>query len=298
MKLLHDGQIEINIEIAKTLINEQFPQYRNLPIDEFDTTGTVNSIFRLGNNYYIRLPLMKIYANSILNEYKILPYLSKRLTIEIPHPIHLGIPNSLYPFHWGIYTWIDGDCYDNNKITNFQAIISELANFIKELHSVGLLADAPKAGRKPLADLNIMTIDALNNSKDEIDYKRTIEIWNYLVDTPFWNNKAVWIHADLLKSNVLIKNNHISGVIDFGSAGMGDPAFDIMPAWALFTFENRVVFREKIEIDDITWNRACAYALHQAAIGIPYYRKTNESFVKQSVYTINEIIKDNITIKK
>jgi aminoglycoside phosphotransferase (APT) family kinase protein len=294
MRLLHDGQIEINIEIVKTLINEQFPQYKNLPIDEFDTTGTVNSIFRLGNNHYIRLPLIEIYADSILNEYKILTYLSKKLSIEIPHPIHLGIPNSLYPFHWAIYNWIDGDCFDNNKIINFQEIISELANFIQELHSVDLLEHAPKAGRKPLADLNIMTIDALNNSKHEIDHKKAIKIWDYLVNTPVWDHKAVWIHADLLKSNILIKNNHISGIIDFGSAGVGDPAFDLIPAWSLFTIENRIIFKEKLKINDIIWNRACAYALHQAAIGIPYYHKTNESFVKQCVYTINEIIKDNI----
>lgn len=294
MKLLHNGQIEINIEIIKTLIEEQFPQYKNLPINEFDTTGTVNSIFKLGNNYYIRLPLTEMYKDSILTEYKILPYLSKKLTIEIPHPIHLGIPNNLYPFHWGIYNWIDGDCYDDNKITNFQEIISGLANFIKELHSVELFEGAPKAGRKPLLDLNIMTMDALNNSKDEIDCKKAIKIWDSLLNTPVWDNKSVWIHADLLKSNVLIKDNHISGIIDFGSAGIGDPAFDIIPAWSLFSFENRTIFRDKLKVNDIIWNRACAYALHQAAIGIPYYRNTNESFVKQSVYTINEIIKDNI----
>jgi aminoglycoside phosphotransferase (APT) family kinase protein len=296
MKLLHNGQIEINIEIIKTLIEEQFPQYKNLPINEFDTTGTVNSIFKLGNNYYIRLPLTEMYKDSILTEYKILPYLSKKLTIKIPHPIHLGIPNNLYPFHWGIYNWIDGDCYDNNKITNFQEIISGLANFIKELHSVELFEGAPKAGRKPLLDLNIMTMDALNNSKDEIDCKKAIKIWDSLLNTPVWDNKSVWIHADLLKSNVLIKDNHISGIIDFGSAGIGDPAFDIILAWSLFSFENRTIFRDKLKVNDIIWNRACAYALHQAAIGIPYYRNTNESFVKQSVYTINEIIKDNINI--
>ncbi|MHB9295725.1 hypothetical protein PilKf_01473 [Pillotina sp. SPG140] len=296
MKLLHNKQIKINIEIVKSFIEEQFPQYKNLPIYEFDTNGTVNSIFKLGNDYYIRFPILEEYADSILKEYRILPYLSKKLTLNIPQPIGLGNPNNLYPFHWVIYNWIDGDCYDNNKISDFQEIISELANFIKELHSIELLKNAPKAGRKPLAELNTMTIDALNNSKNEIDYKKTIKIWNFLVNTPVWDNEPVWIHADLLKSNVLIKDNHISGIIDFGSAGVGDPAFDIIPAWSLFSLENRIIFKKKLNINNILWNRACAYALHQAAIGIPYYRESNKSFVKQSVYTINEIIKDNMNI--
>ena len=142
-------------------------------------------------------------------------------------------------------------------------------------------------------NLNV-NVDRTNNSKDEIDHGKVLKIWESLVNTPICDNKPVWIHADLLKSNILIKNNHISGIIDFGSAGIGDPAFDIIPAWSLFNLENRNNFKEKIEICDIIWDRACAYALHQAVIGIPYYRKTNENFVKQSLFTINEIIKDKI----
>jgi aminoglycoside phosphotransferase (APT) family kinase protein len=292
MRLLHDGQIGVTTAMVKTLIEKQFPQYKNVPVNEFDTTGTVNAIFRLGNKRYVRLPMLEIYADSILKEYKILPYLSEKLTLAIPHPIYLGIPDTVYPFHWGIYTWIDGDSYDHNKITDAHEIIDELANFVKELHSIDLSADAPKAGRRPLADLNLTTIDALNNAKDAIEYKKAVSIWNYLVNTPVWDNKPVWIHGDLLKPNILIKNNRIAGIIDFGSAGIGDPAFDIIPAWTIFETKSRSIFREKLNVDDALWNRACAYALHQAALIIPYYRETNKIFAEQAVNTINEIIKD------
>jgi aminoglycoside phosphotransferase (APT) family kinase protein len=81
MNSLHDGQVEINIELVKGLIHSQFPEYENLPIAEFDSTGTVNSIFKLGNDLYVRLPIVKMYADSLLKEYKILPYLSKQLCV-------------------------------------------------------------------------------------------------------------------------------------------------------------------------------------------------------------------------
>ena len=292
MKVLHDEQIEITKEMVEILITEQFPEYKNLPISEFDSTGTVNSIFRLGDDYCIRLPILESYAASILRESKILPYLSKNLTIKIPQPIELGNPNSLYPFHWAIYNWIDGDCYDEKQITDKQVIVSELATFIKELQVIGLLENAPRAGRGPLAELNLMTIDALTQSKDEIDYKMATKIWRRLINTTSWNQKPVWIHADLLKPNILTKENHISGIIDFGSAGIGDPAFDIIPAWTVFDANNRMLFREELGICDEVWDRACAYAFHQAALIIPYYRESNPSFVKQAINTINEIIID------
>jgi aminoglycoside phosphotransferase (APT) family kinase protein len=293
MKILHEDQIKIDIEIVKYLINEQFPQYKDLPIYEFNSTGTVNAIFKLGNDYYVRLPMLKIYENSILREYEILHYISNKISLNIPQIIRLGKPNSLYPCHWAIHNWIDGDCYDNNKITYFKDIIFELVNFINKLHSINLIENAPKAGRKPLMELNSLTMENLNNSKDEIDYKKTIKIWEILINTSLWDNKPVWIHADLLKPNILIKNNHILGIIDFGSAGIGDPAFDIIPAWAVFNKESRSTFRSKLNISDNIWNRACAYALHQAALIIPYYRNNNQSFVKHAVDTINEIIIDH-----
>ena len=292
MKILHKGQVNINTKIVEELIKEQFPQYKNLPIYEYNSTGTVNYIYRLGNNFYIRLPNLKVFENSILNECKILGYLSNKISINIPRVIGLGKPNNLYPFHWAIHNWINGDIFDNDLIDNFTNIISELVNFINELHSLDLIENIPKAGRKPLVELHSQTIEALNSSKEEVDFKKAIKIWKFLVNTPLWENKPVWIHADLLKPNILIKKNKIMGIIDFGSAGVGDPAFDVIPAWAVFTKKNREIFRNKINVCDKIWNRACAYALHQAALIIPYYRTNNKYFVKSAIDTINEIIFD------
>jgi aminoglycoside phosphotransferase (APT) family kinase protein len=295
VRILHNDQLSINTEIVKNLIKEQFPEYAGLPIYEFDSTGTVNSIFRLGNDYYMRFPKLEGYADSLLKEYRILPYIAKHVSIRIPQPIKLGRPSDLYPAHWAIYDWIHGEPYDNSRITNHQRVISELTTFIRELHAIGLLADAPKAGRRPLLELNTVTIENLIASAEEIDYAKAIKIWGKLVDTPVFDSKPIWIHADLLKPNILVKDDHIAAIIDFGSAGVGDPAFDIIPAWSLFDNKNRDIFRAKTDVSDPIWYRACAYALHQAALIIPYYRKSNPYFVRQAVDTIKEIISDSAT---
>ncbi|MDR0525415.1 MAG: aminoglycoside phosphotransferase family protein [Spirochaetaceae bacterium] len=289
MKILHKGQIEISGATVTALLLEQFPQYADLPLREYTATGTVNAIFRLGDSYYIRLPILKTFEAGLLKEYALLPYLSKHISIPIPKPMHLGRPNTIYPSHWAIYTWIDGDTAGADSSP---AIVSALAGFINELHSLKIPETAPKAGRKPLADLNAVTLSALEESKNEISYKRTVSLWERLRETPAWDNKPVWIHGDLLKPNILIKADRLAGIVDFGSAGIGDPAFDIIPAWTIFDSDRRRLFQEAVNVCPAVWNRACAYALHQAALIIPYYRKTNKPFAEQAIQTIREILLD------
>jgi hypothetical protein len=52
----------------------------------------------------------------------------------------------------------------------------------------------------------------------------------------------------------------------------------------------RALFRSALDVDDGTWNRARGFALHQAAVIIPYYRQTNPGFVSLAKRTIEEIL--------
>ncbi len=52
------------------------------------------------------------------------------------------------------------------------------------------------------------------------------------------------------------------------------------------------MFRRILDLDDNAWNRARGYALHQAALIIPYYRDTNPEFVTLAVRTVDEVLAD------
>ncbi len=102
----------------------------------------------------------------------------------------------------------------------------------------------------------------------------------------------MWVHADLLRPNVLVREGRIQAVIDFGGVGVGDPAADVIAAWSVFGRSGRKVFRDALDVDDGTWNRARGLALHQAAMIIPYYRETNPGFVVLARRTVDEILTD------
>jgi aminoglycoside phosphotransferase (APT) family kinase protein len=59
----------------------------------------------------------------------------------------------------------------------------------------------------------------------------------------------------LQAGNLLAAGGRLSGVIDFGCLGVGDPACDVAVAWMYLSSENRDAFRDALPVDDATWAR-------------------------------------------
>ena len=289
---MHKEEVEINGDIVRKLIAEQFPQFASFPIHKVHSTGTVNAVYRLGEEYCARLPRLSRAGKSFNNEWIVLPVISPSITLTVPQIIEKGKPSAEYPLDWGIYRWIQGDVYGSVPIDEAEAA-EALAQFVTELSKVKPFDNAPKAGRKPLLDLDEITLNAVTECGSDIDRQRILEIWRKLLRVKPWEGTPVWIHADLLKPNLLVRGGKLFGVIDFGSAGIGDPAFDIIPAWTVLSSDQaRALFRRLLNVDCDTWNRAKAYALHQALLIIPYYRYTNPVLAEQAKDTVNNIIKE------
>jgi aminoglycoside phosphotransferase (APT) family kinase protein len=89
-----------------------------------------------------------------------------------------------------------------------------------------------------------------------------------------------------------VHEGRLAAVIDYGYIGVGDPATDLIPAWAVFGQAGRAAFREMLEPDDTEWARGRGIALHQAAMIIPYYTVTNPAFVELARRTVEQILDD------
>ena len=57
---MHEDELEIGEPLVPRLLAEQFPQWADPPLHRLDPTGktrgTVNEIFRLGDEFSVRLP--------------------------------------------------------------------------------------------------------------------------------------------------------------------------------------------------------------------------------------------------
>lgn len=54
---MHEGQLLVTAEMVRDLVGGQFPEYARLPIEPVHSEGTVNAIFRIGEQLAARFPL-------------------------------------------------------------------------------------------------------------------------------------------------------------------------------------------------------------------------------------------------
>lgn len=290
---MHAGEVHIDAALVQRLVAEQFPQWADLPIRAVRSTGTVNAIYRLGDHLCARLPRVQASVEDLDREWRRLPEFAQRLSLRVPEPVAKGRPAGSYPFPWAIYRWIDGEPYSDGLIEDERRAAGDLARFVAELRQVDVVDGAPRGGRRPLRELDAATRAAIRASRGVVDVEAATAAWERSLEAPAWRGTPVWVHADLLRPNVLVSGGRIRAVIDFGSVGVGDPAADAIAAWSVFGRAGREAFRDALGTDEGTWDRARGFALHQAAMIIPYYAETNPDFVVLAKRTVEEVLSDN-----
>ena len=287
---MHEDEVAIDASLVRHLVTSQFPELAFLPVELVQSIGTVNVIYRLGAELCVRLPRVATWAHDLVKELEWLPRLAPRLSLAIPEPVASGRPTDVYPFTWAIYRWIDGAPY--GAAENERVAAEQLARFVTELRAIEVSDGAPRGGRRPLRELDEVTREAIAASDGVTDAAAAMAAWERALAAPPWDGAPVWIHADLLRPNMLVRDGRLRAVIDFGGVGVGDPAADVVPAWAMFDQAGRERFRAALGVDDSTWERARGYALHQAALIIPYYATTNPDLVAHAQRTVEQVLSD------
>jgi aminoglycoside phosphotransferase (APT) family kinase protein len=114
---MHDDQVDVDADIVRKLLADQRPDLSDLPIRSVVSTGTVNALFRIGDDLVARLPLQDHWEEGIEREWRWIPWLASRIgTVRLPEPIFKGAANDAFPFSWSIYGWIEGAPYDDGLV--------------------------------------------------------------------------------------------------------------------------------------------------------------------------------------
>ena len=287
---LHSGELPIDVALARRLLQAQRPALAGLGLRPVELQGTVNAVFRLGDGFSLRLPRNPAWADSLERESTWLPRLAADLPLRIPTVVFVGEPAPDYPCRWAVHEWLDGSPYHPGAIGDEKQAARDLAGFVSALHGIHL-EDAPPAGRAALADVDESTRRFLAASP-EIDLDAALWVWDTAMTAPAHAGPATWIHADLLPTNLLVDQGRLTAVLDWGAAGVGDPANDLVAAWAVFGPDGRQEFRRLVAPDAGTWERARGIALAQAAAIVPYYRDSHPEFAAVGRRTIAEVIRD------
>jgi aminoglycoside phosphotransferase (APT) family kinase protein len=217
--------------------------------------------------------------------------------LAIPEPVELGQPTPEFPYHWSICRWLKGENAYVSPAADLGESAGVLARFVRSLHQAPVEGHssliATKSGRGvDLAHRDSATRTAIRACEGLADTATLAALWDDALAAPVWSGEPLWLHGDIHVGNLLTEDGRITGIIDWGCLGLGDPACDLTIAWSMLDRESRAIFRSDLDIDDATWIRGRAWAISVAVIALPYYLETNPLLVAISQHSIEEAVAD------
>jgi aminoglycoside phosphotransferase (APT) family kinase protein len=284
---MQDAVFATDVSLVDELIRTQFPRWHGLPITPVEHGGTSHAIYRLGSELAVRLPDRGWSCSEAEREAAILARVARHVPVAVPEPVGLGEPGSGFPNRWTVVRWLPGTTATVDEVRPDTPI--RLASLIHALQDVEVTGQRWRPHRGN-AEQEKYDDDVREGVAQLGGDRRLIALWEEALAAPRWDGPPQWLHADLHSGNMLFTDGVLTGVIDWGCAGVGDPAGDLMPAWLFFDAAGRRAFRRELDFDDAAWARARGWALNLAVVGLPYYRDTNPVFADICRHTLDQLL--------
>jgi aminoglycoside 2''-phosphotransferase len=198
-------------------------------------SGLLNDIVIVDDELVFRFVKRSFGYKDPREEGSLLNFLSRYITLPIPKPLHQSPDVLVYRFIPGIT--LRRDVLFRLAENDQQAIADQLAQFFKELHSVP--TDEILDFELPRADA-LMKYDGWVNTYARIREKvfpllmphvrewATEHFESHLAERSNFEYEFKMVNTDTPPYHIIFdrQRKRISGIIDFGCAGLGDPAID------------------------------------------------------------------------
>jgi aminoglycoside 2''-phosphotransferase len=263
------------------LIKEKIP---HLDIKHYhqNKQGQNNDVLIVNNEWVFRFPKYREGIKQLKKETVILDYVSSKLSLPVPDPVYQcfhpdepGMVFTGYRILPGIPLWKnDMSCLDTNQIRKAAEV---LAVFLKELHSLPLESELSSIQHSESTCYEEMS-DLYERLKTKIYpfmKQESIEETDNRFTNYFHSFESVYpciIHGDFGCSNILWDKGDVSGIIDFGGAGISDPAYDVAGLFASYgdEFLKMMIphYPEILSFKDRVYFYQSTFALQEALFGI------------------------------
>lgn len=292
---MHSDQLTVSPESVRALVSEQFPRWRGLPVRRVAAHGTVNAIFRIGEDFTARFALRPADPGQtrrrLESEAAAAREMRGRTRFRFPEAVAIGEPGAGYPMPWSVQTWVPGTVADEEDPGGSHAFARDLAEFIGEMRAV------PTSGRTfegqgrggELRAHDAWMETCLSRSAALLDVPRLRRMWERMRELPRGGEADVMNHGDLIPGNVLVAGGRMTGVLDVGGLGPADPSLDLVSAWHLLEAGPRRTMREALGCGDLEWERGRAWAFQQAMGLVWYYARGNPPMSRMGRRTLERL---------
>ena len=214
--------------------------YLGLPIAsvEFNGEGQNNDVLVVNGEFIFRFPKYAGALKRLKLESAILTGIQGHVSLPVPAPMFVNIEERAVGEAFMGYRKLAGEplwretfrTIDDDKTLG--RLASQLGRFLKELHSISTESIGCEL---PVLDTDVKCADLYARIREKLfQFMRPdAREWTKRHFETFLNDKQqfdlVLKHGDFGTSNILFDRQQrtICGVIDFGSSGLGDPAYDL-----------------------------------------------------------------------
>ena len=137
---MHTHEFEVSVRLVRSLVDDQFPEYRDRALSIVEPWGTDNAIWRLGPYLVVRLPRIKSAVGQIGFEAVWLSRLAPHLPDAVPEPVAVGEPGHGYPFPWVVHHWLVGEGATLQRMSDPGGFALDVADVVRQLQAVPSLA--------------------------------------------------------------------------------------------------------------------------------------------------------------
>jgi aminoglycoside phosphotransferase (APT) family kinase protein len=261
----------IDEALVRGMIAAQFPEWAHLPVRPVPHGGNDHRMYRLGDDLSVRLPAAPGYIPQVAKEQQWLPRLAPAVPLPIPVVRGAGRATAEFPAPWSVYGWLAGEPAAVAGVIDRERFAAELAGFLVALRAADAtrgpepgLHSAYRGGPVSHWDDEMSAIVHRISGRER---DRARGIWRDALAAPF-DGPPVWVHGDVSVNNLLVREDRLAAVVDFGCAAVGDPACDTVMVWTFFEGSAREIFRREYAVDDATWARGRGWAVWKALIMI------------------------------
>jgi aminoglycoside phosphotransferase (APT) family kinase protein len=291
---MHADELEIDEELVRRLVDTQLPQWRAEPLTRVARWGTDNAMYRLGDDLVVRLP-RRAAGGGLAKELEWIPQLAPYLPVPVSEPVTTGGPAHGYPCRWAVYRWLDGTPALEATVVDHDGLAADVAGFVRALQAIEVPDEVVPGSRgAPLAQQDAAVRAWIAQLAGEVDTEAVTGRWEHALAAPVWDGRPVWLHGDLMPTNLILRDGRLAGVVDWGTCTTGDPACEAMLAWMALDAGSRPRFRSLLAYDDATWARARGWAVSSGVGALAYYRETYPVFAELGRRTLAAVLADDL----
>jgi aminoglycoside phosphotransferase (APT) family kinase protein len=288
------AEIAVDERLARELIDDQFPELAAGSVVAI-SAGWDNTVWLVDDSWTFRFPRREIAVPLVERERAVLPQIAPLLTAPIPVPTFHGRPTGAYPWPFTGSRFLRGTNLGSAVLgTDAELGIAEaLGRFLRALHAPELVASvsqtsplpqdpngrADMSRRVPRTRETLARLEAAGLWHAPASLEPLLEDAGLLEDAP----ASALVHGDLHFLHLLVEDDRLAGVIDWGDVCLADPCVDLQLLWSFFSEDARAAFLgEYGEVSAERLLRARVFALSISAMLALYAHEEGRPEIEQT----------------